>query len=297
MEINKNKAWIKILAGVVIGIILGVISVSYLTRGMQGRLRSATDDIGGQYLMADKSYEPNYKESKISRSVSAAPAAAVIRKVIQNANLSIRVKDSLKVQVEINNIVTKYNGMIISSQIYNSGENNRRGTTVLKVLPANMVATLVDIKKLGEVENENVSGEDVTEQYVDLQARLQNYKIVKDRLTKIMDEKAREVKDILEIEKEMARVGGEIEALEGRIKYLDSQADMATVTVNYYEKQVHIVRGLNFKERFQQTLKVSVEVFVNTINGMIILISFLLPIMIVLFVIWGVIKLIKKIKK
>jgi hypothetical protein len=146
---------------------------------------------------------------------------------------------------------------------------------------------MAELRKLGEVESENVTGEDVTEQYVDLQARLNNFKVVRDRLLKILDERAREVKDILEVERELARVGGEIESIEGRMKYLDRQVDLSTVTINFHEAQVVAAQAFHFLDRFKGTIRAAVDAFVNTFNGVIVVIGFLLPLVIWAGIFWG----------
>nr|HQP92279.1 DUF4349 domain-containing protein [Candidatus Omnitrophota bacterium] len=131
-----------------------------------------------------------------------------------------------------------------------------------------------------------MSAEDVTEQYVDLEARLKNLKLVRDRLTKIMNERARDVKDILSIESELSRVGGDIESMEGRIKYLDRQVALSSISVYFHEGKRGIITSLNFLKKLRETLRVAIETFVNTFNGIIVFISFLLPLAIWAGLLW-----------
>ncbi len=274
------------LLGIGVLVVLGLIVVSnmYIHRGLQGRLKSATDDIGDQYSGGSRQYEPYYSGTQLAGNRSVAEAKApvvqsqIVRKVIRNKNLSLKVEDAQQTQVIISAMVMRFNGIVLNSSLNKSSDGAKNGMIVFKVLPKDLGGLLPGLKNLGEVQSESETGEDVTEQYVDLQARLQNYIVVRDRLLKILDEKAREVKDILEIEKELARVGGEIEALQGRMKFLDQQADMATVTVHYYERTTSVFRGIDFGEKFRNTLQTSVETFVNTFNGVIIVLAFLFPI-------------------
>ena len=273
---------------------------TYVKRGVQGRLKSASDDIGSQYepYYSGSSYGATSQSLKtISSSTVNSSNSQIIRKVIRNANVSLKVKDAQQVQLDISSIITKSNGIVVNSSLNRSSGGAKTGSIVFKILPKDLDNILRDIKILGDVESEGKTGEDVTEQYVDLQARLQNYKLVKDRLIKILDERAREVKDILEVEKEMARVGSEIESLEGKIKFLDQQTDMATVSVYFYETRIRVFSGINFGDKFNETLHVSAETFVNTFNGIIIVFAFIIPIAFWLFLGWGAWLVIRRIIK
>jgi hypothetical protein len=279
-----KKMVFRVVGGVLLVVLLLALAAPVaFKRGISGRLKESSDSIGGQAaaysLQASNVIVPG----------------KVVRKVIRNANISLKVKDAQKGQSSIVAVAAKFNGIVINSSISRSYEGIRCGSIVFKVLPNDLDNALSEIRKLGDVESEGHTGEDVTEEYIDLQARLQNYKLVKERLTKILDERAREVKDILDIEREMARVGAEIESLEGKIKFIDQQADMATVTVNFSESNRNIFGGINLGERFSDTLHTSVEASVNAFNGIVIVIAFMIPVVFWGCVLWGLWKLIRKI--
>ncbi len=258
---------------------------------LQGRLRSASNDASLQgYSMGKSAYQAEMMNGPLSR--SAAPASPgvsvpVDRKVIKTASVNLRVKSCDQAQTLISALVTRFNGIVINAQVNRPADYVKSGTAVFRVPPKDLDAVLAELRKLGEVESENVTGEDVTEQYVDLDARLKNFKAVRDRLLKIMDERAREVKDILEVERELARVGGEIESLEGRLKYLDRQVDLSTVTVFFHEEQAVVAQSFHFLDRFKSTIRAAVDAFVNSFNGVIVVVAFFLPLFIWAGIIWG----------
>lgn len=97
------------------------------------------------------------------------------------------------------------------------------------------------IEKLGDVLHRNVSAEDVTEQYMDMEVRLKNARAVRDRLQQLL-EKATKVEESLSIEKELTRVGTEIETLEGKLKYLRDRVMFSTITVSFQPKQSDTVK-------------------------------------------------------
>jgi len=266
-------------------------SHSYLKRGIQGRVMATEESWVGSGSL-EKNDVTNYAQDSLMERSSApmqslpVKSVDISRKLIQNASLNLKVKDCMQAQAEIEGFIGKFKGIIVNSQINTSNKAYKSGDIVFKIQPKEMGLILSEIKKLGEVEAQHVSSEDVTEQYVDLQARLKNLLLVRDRLTKILNERARDVKDILSIERELSRLGGDIESLEGRIKYLDRQVDLSTVTVYFHELHRGIVGSLDFWEKFQETLRVSLETFVSTFNGIIIAISFFLPILIWGGIIW-----------
>ncbi|HEY6458982.1 MAG TPA: DUF4349 domain-containing protein [Polyangiaceae bacterium] len=100
--------------------------------------------------------------------------------------------------------------------------------------------TLARIEKLGEVTHRDIKAQDVTDQYVDLQARLKNAYAIRDKLTELLSRAA--VKDAIEIEKELGRVTEDIERMEGKMKLLRDQIAFSTVTVDFAPveaQQVH----------------------------------------------------------
>jgi hypothetical protein len=102
------------------------------------------------------------------------------------------------------------------------------------------------LETLGSVTYRDVSGDDVTEQFIDVEARLKNKIVLRDRLKQLL-EKATEVKDILAIETELNRVQGDIDSMEGRIKALKGQVDYATVTLSLNRKPILGPLGYLFK--------------------------------------------------
>src|SRR5437867_1108146 len=110
------------------------------------------------------------------------------------------------------------------------------GEPALRRVPAPRFAdVLAQVEELGHVQQRRISGQDVTEEYVDLQARIRNLERYEQRLLAFAD-RAAKVSDLLAIEQELARVRGEIEMLTGRARYLDRQVDLASIQVSAHEQ-------------------------------------------------------------
>jgi predicted nuclease with TOPRIM domain len=115
-----------------------------------------------------------------------------------------------------------------------SKKEAKTGYITIRVSQKNFYLAIERIERLGEVKNNNIKSEDVTEQYIDLKARLENAqreeKILLDFLNKAMN-----VKDMLEIEKELSRIREQIEYYTGQLKYLESRIDYSTITIELSE--------------------------------------------------------------
>jgi len=120
----------------------------------------------------------------------------------------------------------------------------RRDDTSVQIrVPASKFEDIMKrLEKLGDVLHRNVVAEDVTEQFMDAEVRLKNARAVRDRLAQLL-EKATNVEDSLAIEKELTRVGTEIETLEGKLKYLRDRAQYSTITVSFQPKQSDNVKA------------------------------------------------------
>lgn len=101
--------------------------------------------------------------------------------------------------------------------------------------------TIRRIERLGDVLHRNVSSEDVTDQYVDLELRLKNAVAVRARLEKLLEHAT--VKDAVEIHRELAKVTDEIERLEGKLKLLKDRVAFSTITVTFERSQTQQVRA------------------------------------------------------
>ena len=100
----------------------------------------------------------------------------------------------------------------------------------------NSIPSSIRSFRSGELERNNRTSQDVTEQYYDIEARIKNKKIEEQTLNKILQERSGKLEDVLKIEIELSRVRGEIEQLEGKIRVLENLSSLATLTLNIRER-------------------------------------------------------------
>jgi hypothetical protein len=130
--------------------------------------------------------------------------------------------------------ITRAAGGYVASSVLAEG---RRLRMSLRVPATALEPTLAALSALGEVERRELSALDVTEQVFDLEARLQNLRAVRDRLRQYL-QRATAVGDVIEVERELTRVQGDIEVLEGRLKRLRDEAALSQITLDVHQKRV-----------------------------------------------------------
>ena len=166
------------------------------------------------------------------------------------------------------------------------------GYITVRVPADQLEAFNAEVAELGEVLREDASQDDVTQQYVDLNARLKNLQAREERLRELYEE-ATTVEDTLAVDRELSAVRGEIEAMQAQITYLENQTSMATVTVELTEPSP-VVRPAGENWGFVDALTASLRAFVGTVNGMIIVFGAVLPIiliaLLVLLIVLAVVK-------
>ncbi len=160
----------------------------------------------------------------------------VNRKLIWTANLEFQVKKVDQSTEEINDLSAKYGGFVSDMNMTN--DSYRISNTITIRIPNAKFQKFVSAIK-GEsifMDHADISSQDVTEEFVDIAARLKAKREVRDRYIEVLKTKTGTVKDIIEAEEAIRVITEEIEAKEGRLRYLNDRVDLSTVTLTMYEK-------------------------------------------------------------
>jgi hypothetical protein len=177
------------------------------------------------------------------------PTPADNRKLIRNAQLDLEVKSYQAAVDQIAALTKAAGGYVDTSNSQRGGNGKLQGTVVVKVLPENLDAFLLKLRDLGEVQNQSVSTDDVTKDYFDTQARLVNSQKMEVQLQDLLKRENGKVSDLLAVERELGRVRGEIEQMQGQLKLYDFQVQYATVTMNLAEKDLNQTAAYLLKEQ------------------------------------------------
>ena len=153
------------------------------------------------------------------------------RKILKTADLGLRSKEVRESAARAQQVAATAGGTVLSSQVY-SGNDSVTADLVLSVPSEEFETVLDELRGLGQkVTTDSISGQDVTEEYVDLQSRERNLEATEESLLRLYD-RAGTVEEALSIQRELTTVRGEIELVQGRIKYLDQRSTYSQITLN-----------------------------------------------------------------
>ncbi|HUM69924.1 MAG TPA: DUF4349 domain-containing protein [Chloroflexota bacterium] len=159
-------------------------------------------------------------------------ANQVERLIIRTGNLRLVVTDTEETTADITRLEEQSGGWVVSANLRQYGSDAKSGDITIRVPAAGFVGMMDTLKAMAvEVQSESVSGQDVTEEYVDLAARLGNLEATAVRVRSFLDE-ATTVEEALAVNQELSRLEGEIEVIKGRMQYLSQSAAFSTITVS-----------------------------------------------------------------
>jgi hypothetical protein len=200
--------------------------------------------------------------------------------VIKTGELGVRVPEG-RVQGRVQEVVDlarSHGGFVLSTTV--EEHRDLSATVVLRIPAESFEDALAEARSLGEVITEQVSGEDVSQEFVDLDARLRNFEAQESVLLDLMA-KSQSVADTLRVQRELQDVQLEIERLRGRLRFLRDQTDLSTLTVTLREDEP-VVAGTSVIER---AWKKSVETFNAIVSAIVIGLGVALPIAVLLLIV------------
>jgi hypothetical protein len=192
-------------------------------------------------------------------------------KIIRNAYMSIEVEDFFLASQKAEAYAKKYGGYVSNSDAAADMNNKHSGTITIRVPELHFDAAIAELTLLGDVKSKNTNGNDVTEEYIDLESRISSSKAHEERLV-TMYKNATNVKEMMNIENELSRVRSEIESMQGRLRYMESKVELSTITVHLYEEAPAVKEW-----GVWQSMKKALNNSLATLRWMIELIGWLLP--------------------
>ena len=182
------------------------------------------------------------------------------RKIIRNAQVNMQVKDIQKAFPQIERIVKNLNGYISSSNMQNN--SHRISNSIVIRVPNESLDTLLRLVENQSIfiNNSSISSTDVTEEFIDIESRLKTKKEVRERYLDILSKKAKTVEDVLLAEEQIRVLTEEIEAKEGRLRYLQNRVGLSTLTLSIYQEVEYVATPAVYKKTFLIKIK---EGFIN----------------------------------
>jgi hypothetical protein len=184
-------------------------------------------------------------ESWFSPAAYAADSGVDIKYLIRTGTIVTRVEDFDAAQGEVNAVAAKYGGLVTDSQITNIGDNQRQGSLTLRIPNTRFIEAFNELRKLGETDSENVGSQDVSHEYVSAVSQLKNLNAEQETLRQMLAEalavqRSRGLGDaytmLLDTQKRLSEVSGQIQSTEGRIGQLADQITRSTITVTLIQR-------------------------------------------------------------
>lgn len=247
--------------------------------------------------------ESRLKEGYVYETGTENDAALTTHLVIKSADMRLLVEDPDNAIERITQIVGDTGGYIVSSRVWNQpyadGKNYKYATITFAVPVTQFERALNRMRNLAlQVMDENASGEDVTDQYVDLQSQLVNLEATRDRIKSFLDQ-AQNVDEALRINQQLSEIERQIEEIKGRINYLDDRSAFSTITVTL-EPQLPALEPVPMPKPIWEpgeTLKEAIEVLTHAYQNIADLLIWFFVVLLPIFgppvlIVWIILKLI-----
>lgn len=207
-------------------------------------------------------------------------------RVIKTADIRVRVGHGSFREAfdDAQKVAGRYGGF--TSTASSGGDDSRRGSLVMRVPTQSFQSALADIKALGsKVLGEEISSQDVSEEFVDLEARLRNYEAQEEVLLGLMN-RARSVADTIRVQRELQGIQLETERIKGRLRFLNDQTDMSTISVSMVEAGASPAR----LSRIERAWKRAVDTFVGMVAGLVASLGVVVPLALLIVLGYAVVR-------
>lgn len=256
---------------------------------------SARDDLKG-YSVAEAQERANLPAapalmSAEQRTVSTAADAGLFPRssvtaamVIRTGQTSIEVDSLERAVAQVRLLAGRVGGYVANTTVQ-TGRGQLRSATLEVKIPADRFEDgLAGLAALGKLESVNVNAEDVGEEFTDVTARMTNARRLEGRLIELLATRTGKLKDVLDVEQELARVREEIERFEGRLRYLRAHTAMSTLSIYVHEPLPVVghagssVIGEAFKQAWRN--------FVGLVTAMIRSLGIVVPVAVLVAALW-----------
>lgn len=212
------------------------------------------------------------------------------QKVIKNASIRVQVgEDGFQEGFsQASAIADQFGGFVTNSSTLERDGRIASGSVTMRVPSDKFQAALVELRKLGEVKGEESSGQDVTAEFVDLDARLRHLKSQEAFYLRLMDQ-AKTISDMIQIQQQLSQVQLQIEEIQGRLTFLKDQTSFSTITASIFEEGVSTAPPKGLGKAWREAL----DGFKSVVSGLIVAGGWVAPfalMAIVAFVVWRIVR-------
>jgi NACalpha-BTF3-like transcription factor len=270
-KMRRNRGlsiWSVLLVIAIVGTLVGLMWPSVNSAHLREENKSYSKDelIGDAYARENaqlRTMSASAQRTFESQSVKASPTASaryqrmgsvdqsislaqnleeveVSRKIIYEADVTVVVKDVGAAEKELLAQLKELGGYIAEAMVNRVQGEQLSGQWRVRIPVDKFEEFLDSISHLGITENRRQTAQDVTEEYVDLEAQIANKQKLEERIIGLLEKSTGKISDVIAVEHELGRIRNEIERMEGRLKFLSNRTDMTTVSISFREEQEYV---------------------------------------------------------
>lgn len=258
---------------------LGTVGCSQMESSSENYDKMTFTTEEGGFQRADSPLEAEEMEQSASTEI----AEPINRKLIWTADLEFQVKNVDESTRSITQLSKKYDGFISNMEL-NSNNYRVSNTITLRVKNEHFNALISEIK--GEAvftDRANISSNDVTEEFIDIQSRLKTKREVRERYIEILRTKTGDIKDVIAAEEAIRTITEEIEAKEGRLRYLQNKVDLSTITMEIYETVDYVAEPDRYEKPYSEEMGESFSSGWSAIKAIFLGLITIWPLLLILF--------------
>lgn len=204
------------------------------------------------------------------------------RMIIRTGAMSLETENFTETEKTITELASRFSGYITNSGSSVNTSGKRQGTVEARIPSQNFDNFISEAENSGKVISLNINGNDITEEYIDTDARCKTQKALEERLIKLLEEKTAKLTDVVEVEEKLADVRAQIESMEGRMRFLKSQSDYSTLTVSIFEPSLlQTSTGGGFFYEIEDAFGKGLNGFTEVLSGLITFIVAFSPLLII----------------
>lgn len=190
--------------------------------------------------------------------------------IIRSGTMSMETEDFSKTETNLSGIVKKYSGYITNSSSEITASGMKQSSLTARIPYGKFDEFLIEASATGKVISQDISGNDVTSEYIDLEARQKTQRELERRLIELLNSKTAGLTDVVEVEEKLSSVREKIESTEGRMNFLKDSFTYSTLTINLFEPSLlQTSSGGGFFYELGQGVKKGLEGFTEIFSGLI----------------------------
>ena len=245
--------------------------------GAESRADSSAGGGGENFAMQDQSL--SVKEARAGGSTTATRLPSVPSSIIKNGDVSVEVERGGVEEAiqEVVRLAARYQGYVVSTTLDDSTAGS--GVLIIRIPSERFELALGAVKELGDIQRQQVAGQDVTAEFVDLEARLRNWTTQEAVLLRLMD-RAQTISSSIRVQAQLQQVQLEIERIRGRLNFLEDQTSLGTLAISITEAGAASTKDSTVEKAWRDALGMGLGI----VSGLIVATGVVVPLAILLLI-------------